>query len=232
MSIVAQAGVVLLIVCIVFILIRSNRGLAKAAEEGEYFIDEWEEQQRRKEERLLLRQEKKMKKTGIAQKDFHSGEEDREVGQMSGGETQEDKGNLPEWEEKKPEASSKIVSMAQYKNPGIVLVEMDEEHRPVRRIRVSTLPFTIGRRETNSLVLDDLCVARDHGRIVERDGAYVLEDVGTANKIFVNGVMADRVVLSDKLRFYIGNVELMAELEAGRSCQTHLYQRTGEHYYE
>ena len=54
MSIISQIGVVILIAFIVLVLIRSNKNLKKASEEGESFVDEW-----------ALRQEKKK---GIKQK--------------------------------------------------------------------------------------------------------------------------------------------------------------------
>lgn len=41
MSIISQIGVVILIAFIVLVLIRSNKNLKKASEEGESFVDEW-----------------------------------------------------------------------------------------------------------------------------------------------------------------------------------------------
>ena len=126
----------------------------------------------------------------------------------------------------------KIISMDQYKNTGITLVQLDEGHRPAARVRVTKLPFTIGRSEENMLVLDDLCVARKHCRIVEQNGTFILEDVGTANKIFAGGAITDHVVLADQSTFYIGNVEFRVEMSMSRSGHTHLYQGAGERYYE
>ena len=126
----------------------------------------------------------------------------------------------------------KIISMDQYKNTGITLVQLDEGHRPAARVRVTKLPFTIGRSEENMLVLDDLCVARKHCRIVEQNGTFILEDVGTANKIFAGGAVTDHVVLADQSTFYIGNVEFRVEMSMSRSGHTHLYQGAGERYYE
>ena len=97
---------------------------------------------------------------------------------------------------------------------------------------MTRLPFTIGRSADNMLVLDDLCVARKHCRIVEKNGAFILEDVGTANKLFAGGAVTDHVVLSDQTTFYIGNVEFRVEMGMTRSGSTHLYQGAGERYYE
>ena len=50
MSIISQIGVVILIAFIVLVLIRSNKNLKKASEEGESFVDEWALRQEKKEE--------------------------------------------------------------------------------------------------------------------------------------------------------------------------------------
>ena len=122
--------------------------------------------------------------------------------------------------------------MKKYKTPGITLVQMGEDHRPVRRVTVDCIPFQIGRSSQNQLVLDDLRVARMHCRIIEKDGVYLMEDVGTANKLFVNGMTQERVVLTDQLVVYIGNIEFLVEMGMSRSSVTQLYQNARERYYE
>ena len=59
MSIISQIGVVILIAFIVLVLIRSNKNLKKASEEGENFVDEWALRQEKKEEIKQKREEKK-----------------------------------------------------------------------------------------------------------------------------------------------------------------------------
>ena len=58
MSIISQIGVVILIAFIVLVLIRSNKNLKKASEEGENFVDEWALRQEKKEEIKQKREEK------------------------------------------------------------------------------------------------------------------------------------------------------------------------------
>jgi two-component system, cell cycle response regulator len=58
-------------------------------------------------------------------------------------------------------------------------------------------PFTIGRRSECSLVLKYEGVSRNHAQIVYRDGAYVLEDLGSANGTMVSGRRISRHVLQD-----------------------------------
>lgn len=282
MSILSQIGIVVLIGCIIFILIRSNKTLREASEEGEQFVDEWalrqqkkeeralekEERRQEKEERLRDKKERKKNKKELLYDDEEEWEEDRWNSQdnwnrendwdADNDSDQEDDWNREEsWnaaDENRCEdgrhrdggmrgemqhsgrrsttSREKIISMDQYKNTGITLVQLDEGHRPAARVRVTKLPFTIGRSEENMLVLDDLCVARKHCRIVEQNGTFILEDVGTANKIFAGGAITDHVVLADQSTFYIGNVEFRVEMSMSRSGHTHLYQGAGERYYE
>ena len=282
MSILSQIGIVVLIGYIIFILIRSNKTLKEASEEGEQFVDEWalrqqkkeeralekEERRQEKEERLRDKKERKKNKKELLYDDEEEWEEDRWNRQdnwnrendwdADNDSDQEDDWNREEsWnaaDENRCEdgrhrdggmrgemqhsgrrsttSREKIISMDQYKNTGITLVQLDEGHRPAARVRVTKLPFTIGRSEENMLVLDDLCVARKHCRIVEQNGTFILEDVGTANKIFAGGAVTDHVVLADQSTFYIGNVEFRVEMSMSRSGHTHLYQGAGERYYE
>lgn len=51
---------------------------------------------------------------------------------------------------------------------------------------------TIGRDATNDIVIDNLAVSRKHAHILYHDGQYVIEDLGSANGIRVNGVSVKR----------------------------------------
>lgn len=126
--------------------------------------------------------------------------------------------------------SGKIVPMKKRETTGITLMKLDANHRVMARYRVNKIPFTIGRSTSNDLVLDDLCVARNHCRIIERDGRYLLEDVGTMNKLYVNGMVTGQVPLSDGLRVYIGNEEFQITVEGGRSQSTRLYKNAEGSY--
>ena len=231
MSILSQIGVVILIAFIILILIRSNKTLEEVSKEGEDFVDEWDLRQQRKAERLI---EKEQKKHRIEYNE-DNWEEESEESTDSWEEDVWESGNPAEairTEMVQENRNDKIISMHAYKNAGITLIQLNEQHHPVRRVKVDHLPFYIGRSTKNQLVLDDLCVARMHCRIVEKDGVFLLQDVGSANKLYANGRVEDQVILRDKLTVYIGNVEFQVEMGAARSSQTQLYQNAGEYYYE
>jgi serine phosphatase RsbU (regulator of sigma subunit) len=55
------------------------------------------------------------------------------------------------------------------------------------RVKVTPLPFTIGRQAGNQLVLRDNRASRQHARIVLDGGAYFIEDLNSRNGVTVNG---------------------------------------------
>jgi pSer/pThr/pTyr-binding forkhead associated (FHA) protein len=66
-------------------------------------------------------------------------------------------------------------------------------HRSTGTISIlSTLPFTIGREPTNTLILEDVLCSRYHAQIVKQTDSqgtvrYQLIDVGSSNGTFVGG---------------------------------------------
>ncbi len=71
------------------------------------------------------------------------------------------------------------------------------------RTSIFELPFFIGRQAGSHLVLRDARVSRSHARIVLENGAYVVEDLGSLNGVFVNGERVTRRPLnqSDRIGF-------------------------------
>lgn len=54
-------------------------------------------------------------------------------------------------------------------------------------IPIDPLPFRIGRGPENNLILRDNRASRAHASIVQRDGAFVIEDLGSLHGTWVNG---------------------------------------------
>ncbi|MEM4234830.1 MAG: FHA domain-containing protein, partial [Candidatus Methanomethylicaceae archaeon] len=48
--------------------------------------------------------------------------------------------------------------------------------------------ITIGRDPANTIHINDAEVSRRHARLEKRDNAYVIQDLGSTNGTFVNGV--------------------------------------------
>ena len=64
---------------------------------------------------------------------------------------------------------------------------------------------TIGRRGSNSIVLNDQYVSGSHARIMVKNNALILEDLGSTNGTFLNGQkISGRVKLFAKDQIAIG----------------------------
>jgi hypothetical protein len=67
---------------------------------------------------------------------------------------------------------------------------------------------TIGRSPDNGVFLDDVTVSRKHATLVERDGAFYIEDGGSLNGTFVNRKRVDSARLEDGDEVQIGKYRL------------------------
>jgi serine phosphatase RsbU (regulator of sigma subunit) len=74
------------------------------------------------------------------------------------------------------------------------LVVIDPNGRRVR-VALSRMPFRMGRAPGNNLVLRDSRISRSHAQIVERDGHYALEDLGSRHGVWVNGRQIDKTLV-------------------------------------
>jgi len=70
---------------------------------------------------------------------------------------------------------------------------------------------TIGRAESNTIVLPDACASRHHVRIDCGEGRYVLTDCGSKNGAFVNGRRVRTHVLVEGDEILVGDTEMRFE---------------------
>jgi ABC-type multidrug transport system ATPase subunit len=75
--------------------------------------------------------------------------------------------------------------------------------------------ITIGRGDGNDVVLDAPQVSRQHARILRRNGAYVLEDLGSANGTFFDGEKVDRLELGPSQTLSFGTYAVRLDMERG-----------------
>jgi len=76
--------------------------------------------------------------------------------------------------------------------------------------------ITIGRSQSNDIVLDDRYVSSCHCQVAERQGVYRVRDLGSRNGTHVNGVRVDDGVLRPGARLSVGRETLLC-LERPRS---------------
>jgi pSer/pThr/pTyr-binding forkhead associated (FHA) protein len=70
---------------------------------------------------------------------------------------------------------------------------------------------TIGRAESNTVVLPDACASRHHIRIDCGEDRYVLTDCGSKNGTFVNGKRVQAHVLAEGDEILVGDTEMRFE---------------------
>lgn len=80
----------------------------------------------------------------------------------------------------------------------------------------------LGRDVTNDITLGDAEVSRQHARLTQTPGGYVLEDLGSTNGSFVNGerLVAPRVLASGDLIGMGENVTLSFEATSPEAAET------------
>jgi predicted component of type VI protein secretion system len=81
---------------------------------------------------------------------------------------------------------------------------------------------TMGRDVTNEVVLSDSEVSRQHARITQTPGGYVLEDLGSTNGTFINGerLVAPRILSPGDLVGLGENVTLTFEVASEEATAT------------
>jgi pSer/pThr/pTyr-binding forkhead associated (FHA) protein len=76
-----------------------------------------------------------------------------------------------------------------------------------RRVTIERFPFRIGRSESADLRVDSVEISREHAEIVERNGMWLVRDLGSTNGTQVNGKPIKETLLSD------GDILRLAETE-------------------
>jgi diguanylate cyclase (GGDEF)-like protein len=75
-----------------------------------------------------------------------------------------------------------------------------------RRTALERATFTIGRSSQSDLCIDQESVSRTHARIVFRDGAHCIEDLGSTNGTHVNDVaVTTPVILTHGMQIKVGS---------------------------
>ncbi len=95
--------------------------------------------------------------------------------------------------------SSKEKKLAKAK---LVLQRKDDEsiYFPLTKF-----PVVLGREPSNDIALDDYMVSRKHARIIFSEGQFEVEDLGSANGTFVNGMKVSSSALAEGDELRLGN---------------------------
>ncbi len=89
-------------------------------------------------------------------------------------------------------------------------LHVETADQPPRPVRLEAPEFTIGRANESSLAIPSLSLSRHHARIVRHDGRYLLEDCGSRNGTYLNGVaIAEPSTLGDGDEIRLGDVRIV-----------------------
>lgn len=84
--------------------------------------------------------------------------------------------------------------------PTLILVQGNQQ----KHLTIDQLPFTIGRKTENALVIPDPSVSREHAMIVQENGDFFVVDRGSKQGTFVNSDRVERRKLNSNDRVQIG----------------------------
>ncbi|MEX0642771.1 MAG: FHA domain-containing protein [Pirellulales bacterium] len=77
-----------------------------------------------------------------------------------------------------------------------------------RRVTIENCPFRLGRAETADLRVESVEVSREHAEIFERNGVWIVRDLGSTNGTHVNGKSIKETLLSDGDLLKVAETEL------------------------
>ena len=98
-----------------------------------------------------------------------------------------------------------------------------KDGQTVNDFRFERGPVYIGRHEHSQIFLPDRAVSRQHAAIfATQDGEWVLEDLDSANKTFLNGKAIHKAPINAGDRINIGEFEIEVTLDADAEEPIHL----------
>ena len=93
----------------------------------------------------------------------------------------------------------------------------------VNELRFDRGPVYIGRHEHSQIFLPDRAVSRQHAAIfAAQDGTWVLEDLDSANKTFLNDKAIHKAPIKTGDRIHVGDFEIEVTLDADAGKTIHL----------
>src|SRR5205814_4761372 len=93
--------------------------------------------------------------------------------------------------------------------PSVCYLEYTAGPKRGERIPLTGSRTTLGRRETNTIVLDDRMASGHHAEIVKDLNGYTIRDLGSTNGTLVNGEPVTELLLTHGARVRVGNARLV-----------------------
>ncbi|MBN1552995.1 FHA domain-containing protein [bacterium] len=87
------------------------------------------------------------------------------------------------------------------------LIQIDDTGQTVVKYRIDHPVISIGRSNSNRIVLDHKTISRHHCEIVENDGIFLIRDLDSSNGIRINGKKVDKSEIVSGDMIQIGMLE-------------------------
>ena len=95
----------------------------------------------------------------------------------------------------------------------MAILQIVKENGDIERFSLAGGEITIGRVESNDLVLNDFSVSRQHARLYQKDNIWTLEDLGSHNGTLVNKKIIRSAELVNGDHIKVGNNHLIFQAE-------------------
>jgi type II secretory pathway predicted ATPase ExeA len=112
------------------------------------------------------------------------------------------------FEDRDQEKSSRKMNREKVQTETPITLTISRSGQFVEEVQTQGVPFIVGRRASNDLVLIDKEISQRHALIDCIAGIYVIEDLNSTNGIFVNGKRRSRALLRDGDVISIGELDV------------------------
>ncbi len=113
---------------------------------------------------------------------------------------------------------------AQAEKEGVCYLEWANKDRRGEKVMLSERRVTIGRRETNVLVIDDRMASGHHCEIDRDMNGYTVKDLGSTNGTLVNGELVSEALLTHGTRLRVGNSRFVFKDPSMKDVEVELAQ--------
>jgi hypothetical protein len=100
----------------------------------------------------------------------------------------------------------------------MALLHLYRNGKRIQTVEMGDRTYIVGREKVCDLVLDEESASRQHFRLVPKDDVFELEDLGSSNGTFVDGVREYRAALPDQAMIQVGKSLMMFEARDVRSA--------------
>jgi pSer/pThr/pTyr-binding forkhead associated (FHA) protein len=102
---------------------------------------------------------------------------------------------------------------ASQEDPGMAKLILKRQDTTLEEFPITKSPMTIGREQSNDIVLDNMMVSRHHVKIFQDHKGYWIEDLKSGNGLFVNHKKVTQDLLKDQDEVRVGKHTFVFVLE-------------------